>query len=109
MNNQNTTSPTLFCSSSYYFDCFIFPEINYVVAWAFRDDYYVYLDVKISGALSQVDTQLLTRIWQNGRFMGFDNIVIYAANWWEISGAIYSYTFTTLGNTWERTLGRRKT
>jgi len=25
MNNQNTTTPTSYCSGSYYFDCWIFP------------------------------------------------------------------------------------
>ena len=100
MNNQNTTSPAIYCHSSYYFDCWIFPEINYVVVWAHRNDYYVYFDVKISEALSQVDTKLVTRVWQNGRFMGFDHIVIYSSNWWEISGGIHSYSFSTIGNGW---------
>jgi hypothetical protein len=47
MNNQNTTAPTLSCHGSYFYACWIFPEINYVVVWAFRDDYYAYLDVQI--------------------------------------------------------------
>lgn len=97
MNNQNTTTPASYCHGSYYFDCWIFPEINYIVVWAFRNDYYVYFDVKFSDALSQVDTKLVTRIWQNGRFMGFDHIVIYSANWWEIGGSMSSYSFSTIG------------
>lgn len=60
----------------------------------------MYFDVKLADALSQNDTQLVTRVWQNGRFMGFDHIILYAANWWEITGTISSYSFTTLGNGW---------
>jgi hypothetical protein len=100
MSNQNTTAPAKYCNISYYFDCWIFPEINYVVIWAYNDNYYVYFDVKIPDALSQVDTKLVTRVWQNGRFMGFDQITILAANWWEITGTISSYSFATIGNGW---------
>jgi hypothetical protein len=109
MNNQNTTAaPALYCHGSYFHACYIFPEINYVVVWAYRDDFYAYLDVKVSDALSQVDTLLVTRIWQNGRFMGFNHIQIYTGNWFEIKGDVYSYTFTTIGNSWERAAGRRR-
>lgn len=52
---------------------------------------------------------MVARIWQNGRFMGFDHILIYAGNWFEIHGDIHSYSFATLGNTWERAIGRRRT
>ena len=81
MNNQNTTAPYLDCHGSYIYACWMFPEINYVVVWAFRDDYYSALDVQIPEAHNQVDTYLVARIWQNGRFMGFDHIQIYASNW----------------------------
>lgn len=109
MNNQNTTSPNIYCHGSYFYSCLIFPEINYIIVWAYRNDYYVYYDVKMADALSQAETKLVARIWQNGRFMGFDHLLISAANWFEIRGDIYGYSFSSVGNTWERAKGRTKT
>jgi hypothetical protein len=78
---NNQMNPTIYCHSSYYYDCFIFPEINYIIIHASRDDYYVYMDVTIGNAISQYATTLVGRVWQNGRFMGFDQLTIATSNW----------------------------
>jgi len=51
---------------------------------------------------------LVTRVWQNGRFMGFDHVTLTVARWYEIVGNIYSSIFTTLGNNFERARSRRR-
>jgi hypothetical protein len=41
----------------------------------------MYNDVIIGNAISQYDTTLVARIWQNGRFMGYDQMTLRALNW----------------------------
>lgn len=80
INNQN--SPSNYCNESYYYDCYVFPEINYIIIHAFSASHWTSMYVKIGTAISQQDTLLIARIWQNGRFMGFDRLTIATSNWY---------------------------
>ncbi len=39
------------------------------------------MDVYFAPAISQVTTQMVARIWQNGRLMGFDIMNYLPSNW----------------------------
>ena len=106
INNQ--LSPTLHCHGSYYFSCLIFPEINYIIIHAIRDDYYVYFDLLIGNAISQYATNLIAKVWQDGRLVGFETIVMEAANWQEVVGDLYSKSFSVVGNGDSLAINRRK-
>jgi hypothetical protein len=58
-----------------------FPEINYLIIWSYSNNYYVSMDVYFAPAISQVTTQTVARVWQNGRFMGFDIMNYLSSNW----------------------------
>lgn len=66
------------------------------------------MDVYFSPAISQVTTKMVARVWQNGRFMGYDNLNYLTSNWNEVRGTISSQSFSTVGSTNNRQIGKRK-
>jgi hypothetical protein len=55
------------------------------------------MDVTLAPAISQFTTQIVARVWQNGRFMGFDIMNYLTSNWNEIRGTIQSQSISTVG------------
>lgn len=66
------------------------------------------MDVYFAPAISQTTTTMTARIWQNGRFMGYDNMNYLPANWNQIRGTISSQSFISVGSTNNNQIGRRK-
>ena len=95
INNQ--ANPTSSCSSTYFIECYVFPEINYLIVNSKSNSNNFNHDVKITPGISQYNTVFVARIWQNGRFMGFDSITLSSSNWLEVVGAITSPIIDTLG------------
>jgi hypothetical protein len=104
---NNQLNPYSSCHGSFFFACYTFPEINYFIVHAFRDNYFAETDVTMGNAISQIATTLTSRVWQEGRFMGFYHITYSIANWYEAVGDLTSFSVDTISdNTWDRAIGR---
>jgi hypothetical protein len=66
------------------------------------------MDVTFSAAISQVQTVLTARVWQNQRYKGKDIIKMTPTCWNEIRGDIYSKTVALVGSTNNLKMSRKK-
>lgn len=81
------------CHSSWHYLCLSFPDINYIVIWARYDagGYYVKIPIDLGPAISQVQTTMVAKIWNQKRYIGTNTINITPTCWNQIRGAISSF------------------
>lgn len=84
------------CSSSYYYVCLSFPDINYFVIWVKSSaDYYVNMYVNFGAAISQVSTYMKVKEWNQGRYVALRTITISPTCWNQIRSAPTSFSAAT--------------
>lgn len=85
-----------YCHSSYFNYCLAFPDINYfVISVASSSRYYVRMYLMAGGAISQVTTNLVSKIWYNQRYLGTHTIQITPTCWNQLIGSMSSVSIAS--------------
>lgn len=87
-----------------------FPDINYfIIHLASTSRYYVALYLTAGGAISQVTTNLVAKMWSNKRYIGTHTIQITPTCWNQLYGSINSVGIGSIAsNSYDAYLNKRR-
>jgi len=86
------------CWDNWHNRCLTFVDINYIVIWARHNagGYYVRIPIMLGPAISQVQTTMVAKIWNQKRYVGTNTINITPTCWNQIRGTFSSYSGRTV-------------
>lgn len=99
-----------YCHGSYYYICLSFVDINYFVIWVrSASRYYVEMYFQAGGAISQVTTNIVAKMWYNQRYIGTHTVQLSPTCWNQLRGGLSSVSVaSTAGNNRDMWLGKKR-
>lgn len=104
------STPNNYCNTTNYGLCLTFPDINYIVIYVTSSSgWYVDIKVQYPNSVSQLQTNMVARVWNQYRYMGNQVLQVTTTCWNQLLSSPSSVSIgSTPGNSQDYYKGKRR-